>query len=132
MTLSAKNISISINRPPRDVYQYMANAMNLPKWAAGLANANLTKSGDEWVTDSPMGKVRVKFAPENPYGVLDHDVILPSGEVNHNPLRVVQNAGGSEVIFTLFRQPRMTDEDLQKDARQIEMDLRKLKSILEQ
>jgi hypothetical protein len=33
---------------------------------------------------------------------LDHDVTLPSGETLSNPMRVVPNGTGSEVVFTLF------------------------------
>ncbi|MFP5386582.1 MAG: SRPBCC family protein [Bacteriovoracia bacterium] len=109
----------------------MANPLNLPLWAHGLANSKLIHSGDEWITDSPMGKVKVKFTPDNSFGVLDHDVTLPSGDMNHNPLRVAKNSNGSEVIFTLYRRPQMTDEEFKKDADSIEKDLMKLKSLLE-
>lgn len=63
---------------------------------------------------------------------MDHDVTLPWGEVNHNPFRVMRNADGSEVVFTLFRLPRMSDADFDKDARLIETDLLTLKTLLEQ
>ncbi|WP_216635252.1 SRPBCC family protein [Bdellovibrio bacteriovorus] len=130
-TLPAKHISITINRPSDEVYQFASNPENLPQWAAGLADATLRKSGNEWITNSPMGQVKVKFVDKNPYGVIDHDVELPSGEVVNNPLRVIKNASGSEVIFTLFRRPNMTEEMFAKDAELVTKDLKKLKSILE-
>ena len=131
MTFPAKQISVSINRPVSDVYQFAANPENLPKWAEGLSRSTITKVGDEWGADSPMGKVKVRFVKENHIGVLDHDVTLPSGEVNHNPLRVVKNDKGSEVIFTLFHLPRMSATEFDRDAKLVEKDLRRLKSILE-
>lgn len=131
MTFPAKQISVSINRPPQDVYDFAGNPENLTAWAAGLANAALSKSGDWWVTMSPMGEVKVKFAPENIYGVMDHDVVFPSGEINHNPFRVVKNASGSEVIFTLYHTPQMTEAAFDRDAAMVEKDLLKLKEILE-
>lgn len=127
----AKHISISINRPFKEVYEFAANPENLPNWAAGLSQASVVKSGDEWICDSPMGQIRVKFAEKNKFGVMDHDVILPNGETNHNPFRVLPNQAGSEVVFTLYRLPRMTDQDYKEDARQIEKDLAKLKALLE-
>ncbi len=130
-TFPAKNISISMNRPSRDVYEFASNPQNLPQWAAGLADATLRKSGNEWTTNSPMGQVKIKFVEKNPYGVIDHDVTLPSGEVVHNPLRVVKNSAGSEVIFTLFKRPQMTDEEFNNDCDLVKKDLQKLKSILE-
>ncbi|UOF00113.1 hypothetical protein [Bdellovibrio reynosensis] len=91
----------------------------------------MTKSGDYWIADSPMGSVKVKFTEKNKFGVLDHDVTLPNGDVNHNPLRVVKNGDGSEVIFTLYRLPKVSDIDYEKDASAVKADLQKLKSILE-
>ena len=85
----------------------------------------------EWVADSPMGKVKVKFVEDNTFGILDHDVTLPSGEVNYNPLRVVRNNKGCEVTFTVFHLPRMSEADFSRDAKQVEKDLQKLKSVLE-
>ena len=34
---NVRHISVTIDRTPRDVYDYASNPMNLPKWAAGLA-----------------------------------------------------------------------------------------------
>lgn len=132
MTFPAKQISVSINRPVSDVYQFAANPENLPKWAAGLAQSSLRRFGDSWIAESPMGQVTIKFAPENQLGVMDHEVMLPSGEVNHNPFRVVRNGNGSEVIFTLYHLPRLSEANFKKDAEMVEKDLRKLKLLLEQ
>ena len=130
-TYPAKNINITINRPLSEVYEFASNPENLPQWAAGLADATLKKIGNEWVTNSPMGKVKIKFVDQNIFGVLDHDVTLPNGEVVHNPLRVVKNSFGSEVIFTIFHRPEMTQEEFNKDSELVKKDLQKLKSILE-
>jgi uncharacterized membrane protein len=37
MTFMAKHISVSINRPAGQVYEFASNPENLPKWAAGLS-----------------------------------------------------------------------------------------------
>ncbi|HLU47226.1 MAG TPA: SRPBCC family protein, partial [Planctomycetota bacterium] len=87
--------------------------------------------GDGWLADSPMGPVRVAFAKPNDLGVMDHDVTLPTGEVYHNPFRVVPNGDGSEVVFTLYRLPTMSDQDFENDAAMVLADLRRLKALLE-
>jgi hypothetical protein len=46
-------------------------------------------------------------------------------------MRVVSNGEGSEVIFTLFRTPGMTDEILERDIRWVTGDLATLKDLLE-
>ena len=127
-----KHISIYIDRSPMDVYTFASNPVNLPRWAAGLASAEVKYMAGEWIAEAPFGKVKVKFAPTNSFGVMDHDVELESGEVVHNPMRVVSNGDGSEFIFTLLRQPTMSAQQFADDAHAVEKDLRTLKDYLEQ
>jgi hypothetical protein len=76
--------------------------------------------------------VRVKLAPRNVFGVVDHDVTLPDGTLVHNPLRVMpRGSDNSEVVFALFRNDWMSDEECERDAATIASDLKKLKEILE-
>lgn len=131
MSFQSRHISISINRSVGDVYTFVSDPLNLPKWAAGLSGS-IKKEGSDWIADSPMGKVKVKFAETNVFGVLDHDVTLPSGVKVYNPMRVVANDNGSEVIFTLFRVAGMSEQNFDDDAQWVEQDLKKLKQILEQ
>jgi len=53
-----------------------------------------------------MGRMKVKIAEKNQFGVLDHDVTLPSGVKVYNPMRVFPNNDGSELVFTLYRRPK--------------------------
>jgi hypothetical protein len=46
-------------------------------------------------------------------------------------MRVVANGSGSEVLFTLFHSPGMSEEAFAADAGMVERDLRGLKSRLE-
>ncbi|WP_242361767.1 MULTISPECIES: SRPBCC family protein [unclassified Anaeromyxobacter] len=126
-----RHVSISIDRPPGEVYAFASNPENLPRWATGLAGTIAHVNG-EWIADAPAGKVKVRFAPRNDLGVLDHDVVLASGERVHVSMRVVENGDGSEVVFTLLRQEGTSDERLAEDARWVERDLNALKRLLEQ
>lgn len=128
----SRHISAWINRSAADVYRFAADPSNLPQWAAGLAQGDLTKVGETWVAHSPMGEVTVEFTPANDFGVLDHVVTLPSGEPVFNPLRVVP-AGDNwcEVVFTLRRRPGVSDDDFIKDTAAVTADLAALKRILE-
>jgi hypothetical protein len=128
--MPARHISVFVDRPPGEVYAFAGDPANLPRWAAGLSGSIEPVAG-EWVAESPMGKVKIRFVPPNALGVLDHDVVLESGEAFHNPMRVVANGAGSEVVFTLFRRAGVTDEELTADAAAIERDLATLKRLLE-
>ncbi|MDT9595027.1 SRPBCC family protein [Nocardioides zeae] len=124
------HVSVVVARSPEDAYAFARAPENLPRWAAGLASGALTHEDDDIVVDSPMGRVRVRFAPPNAYGVLDHDVTLPSGEVVANPLRVLAHPDGAEVLFTV-RQRDLTDDELDRDVAAVRGDLERLRTLLE-
>lgn len=126
-----QHVSITIARTPADVYAFASNPRNLPRWAAGLAGTEIKPEGDHWVTDSALGRVRVKFVEPNAFGVMDHDVTLESGATFHNPMRVLPHGNGSEFVFTLVRQPGISDATFASDRAAVEADLRRLKLLLE-
>jgi hypothetical protein len=131
MASRSQHISIGIDRPASTVYDFAADPANLPSWAAGLAGSTVERDGQRWFTDSPMGRVTFTFTPHNDFGVLDHDVTLPSGETVYNPMRVISDGDGCEVVFTLRQRPGTSDEDFQRDADRVAQDLAALKSLVE-
>lgn len=130
MRSQTRHLSVVIDRPAAEVYDYARDYRNLPAWAAGLASGVRLVAG-RWLADSPLGEVEIRFVPVNDLGVLDHDVVLPSGETVTNPLRVLADGAGSEVVFTLRRRPGMSDEDVEADAAAVQADLERLRSLLE-
>lgn len=130
MISNIEHVSISIAKPVPVVYEFASKPENLPKWAAGLSGAKIFKEGSTWISDSPMGRVKIKFAEPNSFGVMDHDVTIPTGEITHNAFRVIPNGDGSEVVFSAV-QAKMSKEQFKKDTTQIRKDLEQLKSYLE-
>ncbi|MBD0420070.1 SRPBCC family protein [Streptomyces sp. TRM S81-3] len=127
----SRHLSVYIDRTVDAVYAYASDPANLPAWAHGLGDS-IEKAEDRWVAESsPMGRVTITFTPRNELGVLDHEVTLPSGETVHNPVRVIANGAGSEVVFTLHRQPGMSDADFERDAGMVAADLARLKELME-
>ena len=129
MTYPVKNISVSIARPADGVYQFASNPENFPKWVAFVKS--IAKQGEFWIGKTELGEIKFKFSPQNNFYVLDHQVTLQSGETVSNPLRVVANNKGCEVIFTLFRMPNRTEEEFNADAKAVTTDLEKLKTLME-
>jgi hypothetical protein len=86
----------------------------------------------QWFVETSDGRVGFAFVPPTDYGVLDHHVTLPSGQVIYGPLRVISDGDGSssEVVFSLRRLPGMTDEDFARDAAALAADLARLKRIV--
>jgi len=126
----SRHLSTHIARPAAEVYAFVTDPARLPEWAAGLGGSIERRDG-RWVAESPMGQVEVRFAPQNQFGVADHDVTLPDGRTFANPMRVLADDSGCEVVFTLRRQPDMTDEAFESDASAIRTDLETLKRLLE-
>jgi hypothetical protein len=130
MTFASRHISIAINCPVGEVYEFACNPENLPRWAAGLSSS-IGMVDDEWVAETAAGPVRVRFAERNEFGVLDHHVITASGESIYNPLRVLGNGDGAEVVFTLYRREGMDESAFDADAAAVDQDLHTLKRLLE-
>lgn len=128
--MDVRHISQYIDRAPDAVVRFAGDPANLPAWASGLASG-VERRGDHWVAASPMGEVVIRFGPANDLGVLDHDVTMPDGMTFHNPMRVLPRDAGSEIVFSLFRGPGMSDADFDADTRTIAGDLAALRVILE-
>ena len=75
--------------------------------------------------------MKVRFTKRNDFGVLGHHVKPGGGPEIYIPMRVIANGKGCEVLFTLFRQPGVSDEKLAADAEWAMRDLTALKKMLE-
>lgn len=119
-----------IDRSAADVYAYVADPANLPRWSSGLGS-RIEQVDGEWWIDSPAGRLRFAFVPPNGLGVLDHQVTFPSGETFYNPMRVVPDGDGSEIVFSVRRFGAISDADFDRDTAAVAADLAKLKEVLE-
>lgn len=129
MVQRAKTLSISIACPPAQICEFVNNPANLPQWAKGLCKS-ARPAGDRWLLDTPSGELFFRFVPPNPFGVLDHFVGTPGGEV-YVPMRVIANGEGSELLFTLFQSPALPDAAFAADEKLVAQDLLNLKALLE-
>jgi len=126
----SRTLSVSIARPADDVYGFVADPLNLPRWAEGLGSA-VRETGDGWIVDSANGPIGLRLASRNAFGVLDHWVTVAPGVEVYVPMRVMANGAGAEIIFTLFRTPGMSDAAFAADAARVQRDLEHLKRLLE-
>ena len=108
------HIGLHVSRPADETYAYVVDPAHLSRWAAGVTAAT-----------------EVRFVPANEHLVLDHDVTLPDGSVTRNPMRVLADGDGCEVVFTLRRAPGTSDEACSADAAAVRSDLVTLKRLLE-
>lgn len=130
MIAESRHVGVTIARPADEVYRYAGDPTNIPEWAPGLGTA-VDRVNGEWIVRTAGGPVTVEFAAGNEFGVLDHEVRLPTGETFHNPLRAVPNGEGCDLVFTVRRRAGMTDEDFERDVAAVTADLARLKRVLE-
>ena len=105
---------MTIERDALEVYNFVLDARNLPKWASGIDAA-----------------AKVRFVERNKYGVLDHYVSIRSRPEVYVPMRVFANGQGAEVLLTIFRQPGTSEQKFLEDTQWVRRDLEALKALLE-
>ena len=126
-----RHIGVGFSRPVEEVYAFLADPANMPRWASGFGRSLRHVEGTEWLVETPAGPMRVRFSERNRFGVLDHTVVPAHGEAMRNPMRVFANGDGSEVVFSLFRRPGMSEAEFARDADWVLRDLMALKALLE-
>ena len=129
MTYPVKNISISISKSAKEVYEFASDPKNFPAWIDFIKS--MTNQGPFWIGKTDIGDIKIKFTPLNDFGILDHQVTFPNGATVDNPMRVVANNKGCELTFILFWMPDKTEEEFNEDAKAVTRDLQNLKEILE-
>lgn len=130
--MRSRTLSVEIAAAPDTVYAFVRDPVQLPVWAAGICQS-VTVEGNVWrvETGGALGMVQLAFCADNPYGVLDHTVTLADGMAVLNPVRVIANGDGSELLFTVFQTPGMSDEQFVRDVQAVRRDLHALKTLLE-
>lgn len=128
--IQAMVVAQPVDAPAAAVYAFARRMENLPAWASGLATGIVQRDG-HWFARSPMGEVRVVMAPQNAFGVLDHDVTLPDGTTVHNAFRVTPCGEGSLLTFVVLRLEGVDQESFDADVAHVRRDLAALQRAVE-
>lgn len=126
----SRTLSVFIACKPDAVTNFVSSPINLPRWATAFCHA-VRSEGGNWLAETPQGLIKIRFAPPNEFGVLDHYVLLPSGQEVYAPMRAIANGAGTEVLFTLLRLPGMSARQFDEDAGMVQRDLQTLKAVME-
>ena len=130
VTVESRTITVRIDRPFDAAYEFLVDPANWNQWAFGLGT-HIRRGQGGWIADSDGGVAAVQFTPRNAFGVVDHTVIRPSGQRVYVPMRLIANGNGCELLFTLFREPGISDARFASDAAFVQRDLTRLKTLLE-
>src|SRR5829696_1397705 len=98
--------SITIAAPPATVFDFVADARNLPVWAPAFASA-VRPDGDRWIVTSDAGEFPILVRASAEHGTVD---LVSAADRDRGAFsRVLPNDDGAEYQFTLFF-PDWTDE----------------------
>jgi hypothetical protein len=91
--------SIAIASPPAVVHSYLADARNLPAWAPTFA-PRIHRDGDSWIVTAEDREFSIDVLAEPRSKAVD---IVSASDHNQGLFtRVLPNAEGSELVFTLL------------------------------
>jgi len=129
-----ETISVSVSRPYKRVYEYLATPRNLFDRANALGGKAHPIAPLEWVaetltfTDRP---VTLRFTPRNAFGVLDVTAFEEGRQVFWAPIRAFPNGEGTEITLGLLQRPEQTDESFRSEIEWTRADLLTVKTLLE-
>ena len=125
-------ISVSINHPYEATYRFLADPRNYAEWAAVDKDSYRQLGNGDWAGNTVFGGQRhMRFTPPNAFGILDHAVFVLGEAPLWTPMRVMPNEEGTELVFTFFQRPGVTDEAFNSSIEWITTDFLALKSLLE-
>jgi hypothetical protein len=130
--LASEVITVSIRRPFAEVYEFVADPMNMTRWASIPDTGMESLGGNDWMVELPSGRTVIRFSPRNPFGVLDYQIFQPGEEPTFTiPVRLIRNREGTDFQLVVFRREGMTDAEFRSEIEWTESDLQRLKTLLE-
>jgi hypothetical protein len=123
--------TMSIDRDPKTVFWFLADAANWPRWAVVNVKSARPAGRDWWDIETPAGRARLRIRADEAFGLLDHDFHSPEAQWTV-PARVVANGDGSEFMITFFQPPAFSDEDFDQQVALVDQELATLKKLMEQ
>ena len=120
----SRTITISVSRQTGDVFDAILNSP--PKM---MPDATQNHDGS-WSFSTPRGNANLKFKHNKTFGILDHLYVDEESSWDV-PMRVVSSGDESEVIVTIVKPEKLTDEQFDERMKEVESLFANLKEIIE-
>lgn len=128
---NSRILSISIERPVKEVFRFLIEPRNFPQWASLTGHRFEHRGGRDWLADTTQGPRIIRFAEPNNLGILDHAVFAEGEQPVFGPMRVVANEEATLLTYTFFQRPGLSDEKFESTVEWITTDLLTMKTLLE-
>jgi hypothetical protein len=108
--MRTETVTAILAAPRKEVFAYLAEIENLPKWATEFARKLKRENGDYKVVNN-LGEFYFEIRADESTGVIDMLAGPTKDELALFPTRAVELPGGrTAYTFTMFQGPAMPDE----------------------
>jgi hypothetical protein len=133
-TMRADTRTVTIDAPADQVFDFVADPENLPRWAVAFCRAirRADEPGAErWIVTTAQGEVPIRYVTDRTLGMIDFHFAGPSGLEDVARSRVLANGAGAEYVFTQFQAPGMSDEIFEGQVRALVEELQVLRGLIQ-
>ena len=124
--------AVTINAPATDVFAFIADPENLPRWAVGFCRSirrDVEKDG-WWIVTTAQGDLPLRYVTDSECGTVDFHLSPAPGVEAAAFSRVMPNGEGAEYVFTQFQGPGMPDEVFERQVRALVEELQLLRALI--
>ena len=124
--------TVTIEAPASQVFAFVADPKNLPRWAVGFCRAiRPDVEPDRWILSTGEGEMPIRYVTNDATGTIDlHFSPVPGIEVAAYS-RVLPNGAGAEYLFTQFQSVAMSDEVFDRQVRALVEELQVLRGLIQ-
>jgi hypothetical protein len=103
--------TLALNASKVDVFAFLSNIENLPKWATVFCKELKTDGHGRYKVVTPEGEIFFRIEADINTGIIDMYGGLTQDKMTYWPARVVERPGhGSLLIFSAMQYPGVSDE----------------------
>lgn len=111
--MNSRTATLILHAPKDQVFSYLANIDNLPKWATVFCRELKKENGKNRIV-TPMGELFFEIESDDKTGVIDMFAGPTEKMMSIFPVRVLQMPDNSSVIlFTMFQTHGISDEQFE-------------------
>jgi hypothetical protein len=124
--------AVTIDVPANEVFEFVADPENLPRWAVGFCRAirRDKEAPGRWIVTTTHGDLPIRYVTDAALGVIDFYLSPAPGVEAAAFSRIVPNGAGAEYIFTQFQAPGMPDEVFDGQVRALVEELQVLRGLI--
>jgi hypothetical protein len=125
-TMKIQTAAATVSAPHDEVFRFLANIENLPRWATGFCDRVERRHG-RWIAHTSRGELRFVIAADVHTGVIDLHAGASPETMAFFPMRVMPLPDGTTAITFTFLQPHdTTDETFERQYESIVLEMRGL------